>query len=96
MKHAALKANIPVLFMKEGDIFVCFCPVLDLASHGDSFEDAYKSFKTTLRLFIGEVTKMGTWHKVLSDCGWTKVNKTFSPPEFIGEDIQSIEIPVGA
>mgnify|MGYP001583548155 CR=1 FL=1 len=96
MKAHSIKANIPVIFMKEGEIFVCFSPALDLAAHGDSFEDAYKSFKTTLRLFVTEVTKMGTWDKVLRDCGWTKVNKTFAPPEYIGEDVQSIEIPVGA
>ncbi len=95
MKHS-IKANIPVIFMKEGDIFVCFSPALDLVSHGDSFEDAYKSFKTTLKLFVGEVTKMGTWDKVLADCGWKKVKSKFSPPEMIGEDVQSIEIPVGA
>lgn len=95
MKQQTVAANIPVIFMKEGDIFVCFSPALDLAAHGDSFEDAYKSFKTTLRLFVEEVTKMGTWSKVLQDCGWKKVNKTYSAPELIGEDVQSIQIPVG-
>jgi len=94
MEHATVTANIPVIFMKEGDIFVCTSPALDLVSHGDSFEDAYKSFKTTLHLFVAEVTRMGTWDKVLSDCGWKKAHKKFSPPEIIGEDIQSIEIPV--
>ena len=96
MKNHLIKADIPVIFMKEGKAFVCFSPALDLAAHGDSFEDAYKSFKTTLRLFAEEVTRMGTWQKVLQDCGWTKINKILSPPEFIGEDVQSIEIPVGA
>ncbi len=94
--HAKIKANIPVIFMKEGNIFICYSPALDLASHGDSFEDAYKSFKTTLALFIEEVTKMGTWQRVLADCGWQKVKNRYQPPEIIGEDVQSIEIPAYA
>ena len=95
-RRAKIKANIPVIFMKEGDIFVCYSPALDLASHGGSFEDAYKSFKTVLSLFVEEVTKMGTWEQVLSDCGWQKVKNKYQPPEIIGEDVQSIEIPACA
>ena len=66
MKKAAKVqlTNIPVLYMKEGDIFVCYSPALDLTSHGDSFKDAFESFQTTLKLFVREVTKMGTWEEV--------------------------------
>lgn len=43
--------------MKEGEAFLCYSPALDLVAHGDSFEDAERSFATTLKLFVEEVTK---------------------------------------
>ena len=94
--HKVKLTNIPVLYLKEGEIFVCYSPSLDLAAHGDSFEDAYESFGMTLKLFCEEVTKVGTWGKVLTDCGWVKQNKTLVPPRMIGMDTESFHIPAHA
>ena len=91
-----IKTNIPVLFMREGDVFVCYTPAFDLAAHGDTFEDAKKSFEVTFKLFMREVTHMGTWSKVLKEYGWKKINKTFIPPQLIGQETRHIEIPVFA
>lgn len=44
LKHTPVKVNIPVLYLKEGETFVCYSPAFDLAAHGDSFEDAEQSF----------------------------------------------------
>lgn len=79
--------------MKEGDIFVCYSPAFDLAAHGDSFQDAEKSFSTTLRLFMEEVTRKGTWEQVLREYGWKKVKKEWSPPQVIGQSSKLVEIP---
>ena len=96
MKKHRINCDLPVILMKEGNIFVCYTPFLDLASHGDTVEDALDSFRTTLRLFIEEVTKMGTWDKVLTDCGWQKVKNTFMPPEIIGQKTETMNIPAFA
>ena len=93
MKRTTIKSSIPVIYMKEGDIFVCFSPAFDLAAHGDSFEDAEKSFAATLKLFVGEVTKKGTWEAVLREYGWRKVHKEWNPPQIIGQRSRPIEIP---
>ena len=93
IKRINIKTNIPVLYMKEGDIFVCFSPAFDLVAHGDSFEDAEKSFATTLKLFMEEVTKMGTWEQVLKECGWEKEKKEWIPPTIIRQRSKEIEIP---
>ena len=93
MKRTTIKSNIPIVYLKEGEIFICFSPAFDLVARGDSFEDAEKSFAASLRLFIEEVTRKGTWEEVLKEYGWTKLKKAWSPPQIIGQGNKPIEIP---
>ena len=94
LKRMTIKSNIPVIYMKEGDIFVCYAPAFDLVAHGDSYKDAEKSFATTLKLFMEEVTKKGTWGQVLREYGWHKVKREWIPPQVISRQNRSIEIPI--
>ena len=94
MPKAHINFDIPLILLKEGDIFVCMSPALDLVSHGDSYEDAVKSFRSTLSIFFAEIVKMGTLEKVLLDCGWQKIKRKFVPPQFIGEQNQSVQVAV--
>lgn len=96
IKRTTIKSNIPVIYLKEGDIFVCYSPAFDLVAHGDSFEDAERSFAATLKLFMEEVSKKGTWEQVLKEYGWEKVKKEWNPPRIIGQQNRVIEIPVSA
>ena len=96
MKRTTIRANIPVLSLREGETFICYSPAFDLAAHGDSFEDAKRSFAMTLKLFIEEVTKKGTWETVLRECGWEKVKKDWTPPRIIGQESKEIQISVPA
>ncbi len=96
LKQTHLKANIPVIFLKEGEAFVCYSPAFDLVAHGDSFEDAEQSFAKTLKLFVAQVTKKGTWNKVLEEYGWEKVKKEWNPPRIISQGSRDIEIPIPA
>jgi len=93
LKQAAIKVNIPLLHLKEGETFICYSPAFDLAAHGDSFEDAEQSFAKTLKLFIEQVTVKGTWSKVLEEYGWEKVKKEWSPPRIISQGSKDIQIP---
>lgn len=96
MRRTTIKANIPILYMKEGEAFVCYAPALDLVAHGDSFEDAERSFAATLKLLIEEVTKKGTWPEVLAEYGWEKVKHAWNPPRIIGQESTVVEIPAVA
>lgn len=96
LKRTHVKANIPVIYLKEGKAFLCYSPALDLVAHGDSFEDAQRSFTRTLKLFVEQVSKKGTWEQVLSECGWQKVKHEWSPPRIIGQENQEVEIPISA
>ena len=96
MKKTWINANIPVIYLKEGETFICYSPAFDLAAHGDSFEDAEQSFAKTLKLFVEQVTKKRTWQKVLEEYGWVKVKKEWTPPRIISQGSTNIEIPVPA
>ena len=91
-----IRATIPVIYMKEGESFICYAPAFDLTAHGDSFEDAQRSFTRTLKLFIEQVSKKGTWKQVLKEYGWEKVKKEWSPPRIIGQENKDIKIPTSA
>ena len=93
LKQTAIKVNIPLIHLKEGETFICYSPAFDLAAHGDSFEDAEQSFAKTLKLVIEQVTKKGTWSKVLEEYGWEKVKKEWSPPRIISQGSKDIQIP---
>lgn len=92
-KGTKVNVNLQVLFMKEGETFICYSPALDLAAHGDSFEDAEKSFETTLQLFEEEVTKRNSWPQVLKEYGWEKVNEEWSPPVILRQVTKAFAIP---
>lgn len=79
LKRTTLKVNIPVLYLKEGETFMCYSPAFDLAAHGDSFEDAERSFARTLKLFVEQVSKKGAWEEVLNEYGWEKVKQEWNP-----------------
>ncbi len=96
LKRTTIKANIPVIYLKEGKVFLCSSPAFDLVAHGDSFEDVEQSFAQTLKLFVEQVSKKGTWEEVLRECGWEKVKQEWSPPRIIGQESKEIEISVPA
>lgn len=92
-----LKANLGVIFFKEGEKFIAYSPALDLSSCGDSFAQAKKRFSEVANIFLDETIKMGTLEDVFTDCGWKKVSrpqKHWVPPAIIGQTEQEVKIPV--
>lgn len=96
LRRATIKANIPVIYLKEGESFICYSPAFDLAAHGDSFEDAEQSFAKTLKLFVEQVSKKDRWEEVLREYGWEKNRHEWNPPRIIGQESKAVEIPVPA
>ncbi|MEK7500934.1 MAG: hypothetical protein AAB642_02300 [Patescibacteria group bacterium] len=94
LKQTTIKANIPVIYLKEGKFYVCYSPAFDLVAHGDSFEDAKQSFSHTLKLFVEQVSKKGTWAEVLKEYGWEKIRREWNSPRIIGQENKAIKIPV--
>lgn len=95
MGKLVISGNLPVVFFKEGDSFVAHCPVLDLSSCGDTFEDAKTNFEEALDIFFAECAERGTLEKALISCGWTEERvdhqRRISPPTYVGE--MSLPVP---
>ncbi|MBI5191442.1 MAG: type II toxin-antitoxin system HicB family antitoxin [Nitrospirae bacterium] len=47
-----MKYNLTAIIEKEGDGYVSLCPELDIASQGDTVEDARKNLVEALELFL--------------------------------------------
>ncbi len=52
---------------KEGDVYVGFCPELNVSSFGDDPEDAKRSLQEAVIAFLEECEEMGTLDNVLEE-----------------------------
>ncbi len=55
---------------KEGNMYVSYCPELDIASCGESIEQAKKNLKEVISINLEEARKMGTFEKLLEEAGF--------------------------
>lgn len=55
---------------KEGNMYVSYCPELDIASCGESVEEAKKNLKEVILINIEETQKMGTFEQFLQEAGF--------------------------
>ncbi len=62
--------HFDTLIWKEGDVYVSYCPQLDVSSCGDTVEEARRMLKEAVRLFVEEAEKMGTLKEILEEAGF--------------------------
>ncbi len=95
-----VSVNLPVQITREGKVFVAYCPVLDIATQGDTYEEAQEMFHELVGIFIDDLIERGTLEKVLLDLGWKKAShgKRWELPErqFISETHQEVSLPCPA
>ena len=58
------------LIFKEGNVYVSYCPQLDVSSCGDTVEEAQRMLKEAVCLFVEEAEKMGTLQTILEEAGF--------------------------
>ena len=91
-----IEGQIPVLYLKENDVFVAYSPVLDLSSCGSTFEEASKNFDEAVEILFSECEEKGTLEETLTACGWEvrgkKPHRSLHPPLTVGQR----QIPVPA
>ncbi len=88
--------KLPVTIIKQGRSYVAFSPALDLSTSGKTEKQAKSRFAEATTLFIEEIFETGTASDVLSDLGWTKVQKMWNPPKIISAESMGIKIPAFA
>ena len=89
-KKNYIRVDLNVLFVKEGDYIVAYCPALELSSYGDNEDEAKSAFEASLKIFLDETSRKGTLEKVLLKLGWslTQVPEIrYEPPKLSQEDL---------
>jgi predicted RNase H-like HicB family nuclease len=64
-----MKIRITEEIWKEGNMYVSYCPELDVASCGEDVRQAKKNLLEAIMINIEETQKMGTFEKFLDECG---------------------------
>ena len=62
--------TVEVIFVKEDDYIVAYCPSLQLTGYGHTEGEARESFEIELNIFLEETSKKGTLEKYLLGNGW--------------------------
>jgi len=94
LKNLSLKLS--VLVTKQGKRFVAYTPALDIATSGKSEKDVKVKFEELVNLFLEEITAEGTVDDVLSELGWKKEQKKWTPPRLVSAKSVDFRIPICA
>jgi predicted RNase H-like HicB family nuclease len=85
--------QVPVKVFKDGVVYVAHCPVFDVASQGETREEAKKNLVEALTLFLVTCYDMGTLETVLKECGFKPMMTAeveFDQPE---EEVIHVPLP---
>lgn len=85
--------NLPVVITKQNKRFVAYTPALDISTSGKSEKDVKKRFVELANIFLEEIIEKKTVDDVLSELGWKKVQKIWSPPKIISSQSIGLKIP---
>jgi predicted RNase H-like HicB family nuclease len=67
-----MKIKLTEELWKEGNMYVSYCPELDIASCGETIEQAKKNLQQTISITIAETKKMGTFDQFLQEAGFSE------------------------
>ena len=65
-----MKLKLTEELWKEGNMYVSYCPELDMASCGETFDQAKKNLKEVILINLEEAQKLGTLDNLLQDAGF--------------------------
>ena len=69
-----MKIRLTEEIWKEGNMYVSYCPELDIASCGEDVQVAKKNLIEAILINIEETKKMKTFEQFLEECGFEKRN----------------------
>jgi predicted RNase H-like HicB family nuclease len=70
MREAGMKLRVTEELWKEGNMYVSYCPELDIASCGETVDQAKKNLKEVILINLEEAQKLGTLDSLLKDAGF--------------------------
>jgi predicted RNase H-like HicB family nuclease len=85
----SLNISVEVALFKEDEIWVAYCPALEVSSYGDDKKEAKEAFEEAMQIFLAETQRKGTLEKYLLKLGWQlqqKPRPVYNQPHFSIED----------
>ncbi len=67
-----MKIKLTEELWKEGNMYVSYCPELDIASCGESIEQAKKNLKEVILINLEEAQKNGTFDRLMEETGFVE------------------------
>ncbi len=64
-----MKFRLTEEIWKEGNMYVSYCPELDISSCGENVQQAQKNLLEAIHINIEETKKMGTFERFLEESG---------------------------
>lgn len=77
---------------REGKQYVSFNPELEVASCGNTPQEAKDNLREAIRGFILVAAKHGTLASILEQAGYVRINKTWRDPELVALDRVSVPV----
>ena len=76
-----LEISVSVYLFKENDVFVAYCPSLDLSGYDRTEDDARRDFEYHLHEYVKFQVQHDTLHKDLTRHGWQVMQRKAKGPE---------------
>ena len=96
--HVSIRANV-ISGKDKDDIWIFYCPSLNVTGYGDSKEEAKQSFEENITLFCEDILALPSKkiHQVILQMGWEQVKykKKHYSKSFVNEESvsQGLEYP---
>jgi predicted RNase H-like HicB family nuclease len=89
-----MKMRLTEEIWKEGNMYVSYCPELDIASCGEDVQQTKKNLTEAILINIEETKNLGTFERFIEDCGLEEINADVlsARKELVG--FTPIELPV--
>ncbi|MCI0691346.1 type II toxin-antitoxin system HicB family antitoxin [candidate division KSB1 bacterium] len=91
-----MKIELPIDYFEEDGTIVALCPTLQVSSFGDTLDEAEKSIKEALELFIEGCETLGTINEVLEESGFRKIGDKWVPRKPIKTKKTTLQRATGA
>lgn len=76
----SIEMEVPLVTYKRGDIFICYCPVLELMTYSEDESKLEKYFDEVLDHFLTTQKENNSLRQTLLNLGWSIEKKEFKKP----------------
>lgn len=85
-----VKAELDIVFYKEGKFIVSFCPALQLSAYGKTDAESHLAMREMLEIYFEETARKGSLEKDLIRLGWVLQRQQYTPPTFSHRLVQGL------